>query len=550
MPRDGSTMGEVVLRGNTVMAGYLDDAAATAEAFRGGWLHSGDAAVVHPDGRIELRDRFKDVIISGGENISTIEVEQALARHPAVLDCAVVGIPDDHWGERPKAFVELRPGDGGHARRADGVLPRAAGAASSAPDSVEFGELPRTATGQGAEVRAARARVGGPRAPRQLSGSTECHAYRVRVAPEWGDGTAPLLALLCAGLAARGAGERRHGLRAARRDPARRAAARADDDASAGRLDARRRRACAASSCGRSRASGSRAATPPGTTRCTCSGVLQARPEPRAVQRRRADRAGRGPVRAAQPPALRARLGRLGAALGDRARGRARAAGRALPISRAAPFAPRPRDHDGELAAQALVEGDATEVQSRYVATLSARRPRERARAHARLDARRTRPTGRRPVSPARARLSRTRPGGSSCAPCARAAGSACSTARSATRRGRPRRCSTRRATWRAIRRRGRCACPPGLRLATTFGAEDLVALTGQDAARARAGWAGAWASAPRGLDLRLRRARRASRRRRADARPAARRRRSPFAGSSCAFALRARASVRALSCR
>ena len=103
-------MGEVVLRGNTVMAGYLDDPEATAEAFRGGWFHSGDAAVVHADGRIELRDRFKDVIISGGENISTIEVEQALARHPAVLDCAVVGIPDDHWGERPKAFVELRPG--------------------------------------------------------------------------------------------------------------------------------------------------------------------------------------------------------------------------------------------------------------------------------------------------------------------------------------------------------------------------------------------------------------------------------------------------------
>ena len=81
------------MRGNTVMAGYLDDPAATAEAFRGGWFHSGDAAVVHPDGYIELRDRFKDVIISGGENISTIEVEQALARHPAVLECAVVGVP-------------------------------------------------------------------------------------------------------------------------------------------------------------------------------------------------------------------------------------------------------------------------------------------------------------------------------------------------------------------------------------------------------------------------------------------------------------------------
>ena len=110
VPRDGQTMGEVVERGNTVMAGYLDDPAATAEAFRGGWFHSGDAAVIHEDGRIEMRDRFKDVIISGGENISTIEVEQVLARHPAVLDCAVVGVPDDRWGERPKAFVELRPG--------------------------------------------------------------------------------------------------------------------------------------------------------------------------------------------------------------------------------------------------------------------------------------------------------------------------------------------------------------------------------------------------------------------------------------------------------
>jgi fatty-acyl-CoA synthase len=147
VPRDGATMGEVVVRGNTVMAGYLDDAEATAEAFRGGWLHSGDAAVVHPDGRIELRDRFKDVIVSGGENISTIEVEQALARHPAVLECAVVGIPDDHWGERPKAFVELRPGMEAAPEELIAVC-REQIAGFKCPDRVEYCSLPRTATGK------------------------------------------------------------------------------------------------------------------------------------------------------------------------------------------------------------------------------------------------------------------------------------------------------------------------------------------------------------------------------------------------------------------
>ena len=99
------------MRGNLVMKGYHDDPEATAEAFRGGWFHSGDLAVMHPDGDIELRDRKKDIIISGGENISSIEVEQALCRHPAVLECAVVAIPDEHWGERPKAFVALKPGE-------------------------------------------------------------------------------------------------------------------------------------------------------------------------------------------------------------------------------------------------------------------------------------------------------------------------------------------------------------------------------------------------------------------------------------------------------
>ena len=118
VPADGSTMGEIVMRGNNVMAGYSDDPEATAEAFRGGWFHSGDLGVMHPDGYVELRDRAKDIIISGGENISTIEVEQALASHPAVLEVAVVGVPDERWGERPKAFVVLKR----RARRTRGEL--------------------------------------------------------------------------------------------------------------------------------------------------------------------------------------------------------------------------------------------------------------------------------------------------------------------------------------------------------------------------------------------------------------------------------------------
>jgi fatty-acyl-CoA synthase len=110
VPADGETMGEIVMRGNTVMAGYYLDPEATAEAFRGGWFHSGDLGVMFPDGYIELRDRAKDIVISGGENISTIEVEQALMSHPCVLEAAVVGVPDQKWGERPKAFVVLRAG--------------------------------------------------------------------------------------------------------------------------------------------------------------------------------------------------------------------------------------------------------------------------------------------------------------------------------------------------------------------------------------------------------------------------------------------------------
>ncbi|MEO5816309.1 MAG: long-chain-fatty-acid--CoA ligase [Gemmatimonadaceae bacterium] len=110
VPRDGETVGEIVVRGNVVMEGYYRDPEATARAFHDGWFHSGDAAVVHPDGYVEIRDRLKDVIISGGENISSIEVEGALLRHPAVLEVAVVGLPHERWGEAPHAFVVLKPG--------------------------------------------------------------------------------------------------------------------------------------------------------------------------------------------------------------------------------------------------------------------------------------------------------------------------------------------------------------------------------------------------------------------------------------------------------
>jgi fatty-acyl-CoA synthase len=108
VPHDGQTLGEIVARGNLVMKGYYRDPEATAHALRGGWFHTGDAAVIHPDGYIEIRDRFKDVIISGGENISSIEIEGALLRHPAIQEVAVVGVPDEKWGEAPHAFIVLR----------------------------------------------------------------------------------------------------------------------------------------------------------------------------------------------------------------------------------------------------------------------------------------------------------------------------------------------------------------------------------------------------------------------------------------------------------
>src|SRR5215470_15280086 len=147
IPRDGQTMGEVIMRGNNVMSGYYADQAATDKAFAGGWFHSGDLAVWHPDGNIELRDRGKDVIISGGENISSIEVEQAIAAHPAVLECAVIGIPHPHWGERPKAFVTLNEGAAATAEEIIAFC-REHLARYKCPDAIEFGPLPKTSTGK------------------------------------------------------------------------------------------------------------------------------------------------------------------------------------------------------------------------------------------------------------------------------------------------------------------------------------------------------------------------------------------------------------------
>jgi fatty-acyl-CoA synthase len=148
VPRDGTTIGEIVMRGNNVMLGYLDDPAGTAQAFRGGWFHSGDLGVMEADGYVRLVDRSKDVVISGGENISTVEVEQALMSHPAIEAVAVVGVPDDAWGERPKAFVVLSAGASAtEAELIDHVRGRIA--RYKAPKAVEFlGELPTTSTGK------------------------------------------------------------------------------------------------------------------------------------------------------------------------------------------------------------------------------------------------------------------------------------------------------------------------------------------------------------------------------------------------------------------
>ena len=147
VPRDGETMGEIMFRGNITMKGYLKNPQATAEAFAGGWFHTGDLAVIDADGYVKIKDRSKDIIISGGENISSLEVEDALFRHPAVLAAAVVSMPDAKWGEVPCAFIELK----------EGMQPteqeiiehcRERLARFKVPKRVVFGALPKTSTGK------------------------------------------------------------------------------------------------------------------------------------------------------------------------------------------------------------------------------------------------------------------------------------------------------------------------------------------------------------------------------------------------------------------
>jgi fatty-acyl-CoA synthase len=147
VPRDGETLGEVMFRGNVVMKGYLKNKASSDLAFAGGWFHSGDLGVIHPDGYIQLKDRSKDIIISGGENISSIEVEDALYKHPAVSAVAVVAKPDDKWGETPCAFVELKPGTSATAEELIAWC-RQNLAAYKCPRYVVFAEIPKTSTGK------------------------------------------------------------------------------------------------------------------------------------------------------------------------------------------------------------------------------------------------------------------------------------------------------------------------------------------------------------------------------------------------------------------
>jgi fatty-acyl-CoA synthase len=148
VPADGTTLGEVMFRGNIVMKGYLKNPEATGEAFAGGWFHSGDLGVLHPDGYIQLKDRSKDIIISGGENISSIEVEDALYKHPAVASCAVVAKPDAKWGETPVAFVELKPGVPAPTVEEIVAHARAHLAAYKVPRYVVFTDIPKTSTGK------------------------------------------------------------------------------------------------------------------------------------------------------------------------------------------------------------------------------------------------------------------------------------------------------------------------------------------------------------------------------------------------------------------
>jgi fatty-acyl-CoA synthase len=147
VPADGETMGEIMFRGNITMKGYLKNKKATDDAFAGGWFHSGDLAVMHPDGYLKIKDRSKDIIISGGENISSLEVEDVLYRHPAVLGAAVVARPDEKWGEAPCAFVELKNNSQVTEREIVDFC-RQHLAKFKVPRAVVFGELPKTSTGK------------------------------------------------------------------------------------------------------------------------------------------------------------------------------------------------------------------------------------------------------------------------------------------------------------------------------------------------------------------------------------------------------------------
>jgi fatty-acyl-CoA synthase len=147
VPRDGQTIGEIVMRGNNVMLGYYNDPEATEEAFKGGWFHSGDLAVIHPNNYAQIMDRKKDIIISGGENISTVEVENVIYQHPDVMEVAVIPIPDEKWGEVPKAFVVPKPGANPSPEDIINFCKENL-ARFKAPKAVEFGELPKTATGK------------------------------------------------------------------------------------------------------------------------------------------------------------------------------------------------------------------------------------------------------------------------------------------------------------------------------------------------------------------------------------------------------------------
>ena len=171
VPADGETLGEIVVRGNVVMSGYYNDPEATERAMGDGWFHTGDAAVVHPDGYVEIRDRIKDVIISGGENISSVEVEGTLLRHPAVQEAAIVGLPHDKWGETPQAYVVLRDGQ---AATEEEIIAFARDrlAHFKAPRGVTFvDELPKTATGK---IQKYVLRKGAPNLARQSSASSRC----------------------------------------------------------------------------------------------------------------------------------------------------------------------------------------------------------------------------------------------------------------------------------------------------------------------------------------------------------------------------------------